>query len=1362
MSLKNETQRMNTGKCKLALTLLLLIFFNLFINGQSKVTQDNYARFRHLTIEDGLPGNKINSLFQDKDLYIWIGTNRGLSRYDGHNFKNFVYIENDTTSLPDNFVVCIKQDSIGNIWAATKNGLAFYNKNKEQFTRIPLISETGKGLSSDRIRCILPDRYPFIWVETEDGNLHYLNSETFESKIYPHTRITQSYYNYHSIFKDSYDKVWIGGRNLGTVFFDPETKALSQIPADSKDQKKKRDNDVACYFEDSRNRFWISGTDGFYLYDRINDIFTKKLAISTFQIAEDNNRKLWLATGGGLYRYSPENNSFVKFVHNESDPFSISANHQYCILTDVEGNIWTGTNAGINILLKDQTFIKHYRHIPSLKHSLNNNKVTSFFELSDSVIYVGTSGGGLNVLNTNDENFKAFTTQNPGKCPISADQVSVIKGDPETLWIGLWRGVGFNRFNVKNRCFTRYTVSPNTFKVDWYNDFYDDGSDTLWCGIWGGNGIHFFDKKRGEFLTKNFQPRYHPDNSPLYKQFITGDLLITINAHGIIYIFDNHTHTFNGYVSNVYKKFAAIYKLRTADIPRGIKKINDGINTGSSIILATNKGLIYFNRTDTSFHHISRVDHSCYAVAGSSEHHSFWVATERGLEYYDHDKKESFLIEKNNDKTSPLFNKKITSLYLNKRDQLLIGTNSGLLLYNPLISGFVSIPEAGKSELANTPVKAIGVLPGNKLYFILKQGFALTSGKLDSVHVFNVSNSFRMRMPTDIIFDIEPGINDNTILLATDIGIIKYYADSAHFSKIKKLDDHTVYSLKSLNGKLSVCTDKGYLQYDPSTDSLIHFNYPPSDRLSSHLISFLHKDNNGYVWAGTTDRGVNRIDPGTGFIHHYFEGNDRGFTGEDALCFLQTVSGKIYIGGKKINLYDPKSDKFIKPGFADMLPDEPVTALLEDNDNNLWIITENNIFRYSHRNKTITNIKKLLGFKDLSFTGGALKQLSGDFLIGTKQGFLQFNPQNIRLVVTNTPVQVTEISVFGKDISPEKKIKNGVVLNYDENFFRINYSAMNYSSVETTYEYMLEGIDKEWVRTDKPTTAYTKIAPGKYQFKVRNSALPDKTLTTFRIIIKPPFWKTWWFILAVVLILASLAVFWWKQRLTKVRTIENNLKLKQRLLLSQLNPHFIFNALTAIQSYVYQNDPQKTGHYLSKFAKLMRLVLENMRSENTPIDKEIDTLTYYLEMQRLRFNESFEFKITTSGIPDKSKTYIPSMMLQPVIENAVEHGLRNIKEDGKILVDLTLAGNKIKVTIEDNGLGYDPEQKRATDPVKAKKHRSLSTKIIKERIDGFNKKMKEKAFTLEYTNLTDEETGTTGTRVTLILPVKETTPEKNR
>ncbi len=1339
------------GKPKIIIVLIFLSFVN-SINSQVNISQDYYARFKHLSVADGLPAGHITTLLQDNKLFVWIGTTKGLSRYDGHTFKNFFHSRDDSISIPDNYVTCLKQDSVGNIWVGTKNGLAYYSIFRDKFITIPLISESGRGISNNHIRAILPDSYPMLWVETVDGNLHHLNTKTFISKIYHHNRVGQPYYDYHSIFKDSYDKLWVGGRGLGPLYLNLQSKSFFQSVSVGKGSTKKRDHDVACYFEDSNNNFWVSGTDGFYLYDRLRDIFTKKLATSTFQVTEDDSKNLWLATGGGLYRYDTKRGNLTRFSHNESDPVSISNNHLYCLMVDNEGNIWTGTNEGVNILLKKQTHIRHYRQIPTLQSSLSDNNVTSFFELNDSIIYIGTDGGGLNRLNTITEKFEAFTSDTKGNCSITANRVSTIKGNSKQLWVGLWQGVGFNRFDIKSKCFTRYAVSPNTLKIDWYNDFYDDGSDTLWCGIWGGHGIHFFDKRTGKFLLKNYQPRYHPDNSSLLKQYINGNFIITINNFGILYLFDNRTNTFNGYISNKNKEFAKRYKLKTADIPKGIKRINSGITVNEVTLLAVNKGLIYFSGADTSFHSVTQINYPCYAIASSNERHSFWMGTERGLEYYDHEKRKTFLVEKNSKKESPLFGKKITTLHLNSRTQLLIGTESGLHTYNPVLSKFVTPPEQVKnSELAHSSIKEIKHLSDNKLYFLLKQGFAYSTPEFDSIKVLNVSNSFRLRMPTDIIFDVERCLSDNSILLATDIGIIKYSADDSVFSSIEMLKDYSVHSLKRIKERLSVCTNEGYLQYIPASDSVIHYNYPPPDGLTSHLLSFLRKDNNGFVWAGTTDRGVNRINPATGEIPHYFEGGDKSFRGSDALCFLQTKSGQIFTGGEKVNVYDERKDEFIKPDFADRLSGESVLAMLEDDNSDIWLISENSIFRYNSADKTVTNIKKMLGLKNVSFTKGALRLKSGEFLIGTKQGFLKFYPKNIKPVSNLNTVQITEVSVLGKQVDSNKKEPHGIKLNYEENFVEISYSSMSYSPVDVTYEYMLEGVDKGWVRTTNHSTSYTKIEPGNYLFKVRNANSPGKTLNTFSVRIKPPFWLTWWFILIVSIVLISLLVYWWKQRLKKLKVMENNLDLKQRLLLSQLNPHFIFNILTAIQSFIYQNNPQESGRYLSKFAKLMRLVLENMRTDDTSLEKEIDTLTYYLEMQKLRFNDIFDFKITTNGVDDGKSRALPTMILQPLVENAVEHGIRGIKEKGFISIDFTIKDDKWLITVEDNGSGYNIEKPELS--VNRKKYKSVSTKIINERIEGFNKHLKNKEFSIRYENLLNEKTEDKGTRVIVVLPV---------
>ncbi|NPA37180.1 MAG: hypothetical protein GXO47_10070 [Chlorobi bacterium] len=1327
-------------------TYLFMIIFLPVLKGQI-IIRDNYARFKHLTTENGLPGNIINSLLQDNKRYIWIGTDKGLSRYDGNYFKNYFSVPDDSTTLPDNYVMCIKQDSIGNIWVGTRNGLAYFSRENERFVRIPLISEEGKGLSSNRIRYVLPDKFPYIWVETEDGNLHYLNSETFISEIYPHERITQPYYNYHSIYKDSDDKLWIGGRNLGPAYFDIKYKTFSTIPADPQNPAKKRDNDVACYFEDSNNRFYVSATDGFYLYDRIKNIFTKKLATSTFQIAEDKEKNIWLATGGGLYKYIPEKEKFIQYFHNESDPASISSNHQNCLIIDAEDNIWTGTRAGINILLKQQTYIRHYRHIPSLEHTLNNNNVTSFFELNDSVIYTGTNGGGLNVFNTKTETFKNFTSDPEQKCAISANNVSVIRGDGNHLWIGLWRGIGFNRFDLKNNCFTRYAVNPNTYKVDWYNDFYVDDSDTLWCGIWGGKGIHFFDKKKGVFLDKNFQPRYHPDNTPLFGQVTNGNFIITSGLKGVIYLFNNETKTFYGFVSDKNENNAKTEKLKTGHIPSYIR-IYDGVTSGKITMLTTNKGVLRFNADNTTFDSVEKLSYRSNAITKSSEKDSYWIASERGLEYYNDIKKESFLIEKTADKNSPLFNNEIFSLFLKDKTALLIATAKGLLIYNPVLSQFVTQNKTGNiNKLKGKPIKKITRFPDGRFGFIFNQGFAISSSSFDTVRVFNIANSFNKRMPTDIIFDIIQDNNEHIFLLATDMGIIKYDEGSSVFNIIDKLKEYTIHSFLPVGNKLSLCTDKGYLQYIPASDSLIPYNNPPSDKLTSHLISFLHEDSEGNIWAGTTNRGVNKINPATNYIDHYFSENRKGFSGTDALCFLQTNSGDIYIGGEKLNRYDKSKDCFVTPVFANKLPQEEIKSLLEDKNNNIWIITSGTIFKYIVENDSLINISKLTGLKNLTFTRGALEEKSGKFLIGSNRGFIRFFPDDIKQNILNIPVQITGISVFGKDVKINNEENGSITLNYDENFLEIKFSTMSFSPVSATYEYMLEGIDKTWVKTTRPSTSYTKIQPGEYMFKVRNSMAPETTLSELNIYIKPPFWKTWWFKSLIILTIVLIITYWWRLRLNKVRVLENNLKLKQRLLLSQLNPHFIFNILTAIQNFIYQNKPQESGKYLSKFAKLMRLVLENMRSDFTSIEKERNTLQYYLEMQKLRFNDSFDFEIQITGNGDLYNMAIPTMVLQPLVENAVEHGMRKIKKGGKINIRIDLKNSLWNVTIVDNGSGIN-EGSTGNN----KSHKSISTKILQERIEAFNKRKNNNTFYIKFSNLANEKSGQSGTKVILVLP----------
>lgn len=202
-------------------------------------------------------------------------------------------------------------------------------------------------------------------------------------------------------------------------------------------------------------------------------------------------------------------------------------------------------------------------------------------------------------------------------------------------------------------------------------------------------------------------------------------------------------------------------------------------------------------------------------------------------------------------------------------------------------------------------------------------------------------------------------------------------------------------------------------------------------------------------------------------------------------------------------------------------------------------------------------------------------------------------------------------------------------------------------------------------------------------------------------------------VLAVLLVIciASIAILYIKYRAVQRRNLQN----EQQLLLSQMNPHFVFNSLTAIQSYIFRNEAHQASKYLASFAKLIRLILENSRIELNTLEREVTTLKHYLELQALRFEGRFEHKIEVDEQIDIDNIQIPPMLAQPFIENAIEHGFIHISEKGMLNIRFIAENNKcLVIEVEDNGIGI--EKSRQLQLEKGKGHRSLATEITQERI----------------------------------------------
>ena len=236
-------------------------------------------------------------------------------------------------------------------------------------------------------------------------------------------------------------------------------------------------------------------------------------------------------------------------------------------------------------------------------------------------------------------------------------------------------------------------------------------------------------------------------------------------------------------------------------------------------------------------------------------------------------------------------------------------------------------------------------------------------------------------------------------------------------------------------------------------------------------------------------------------------------------------------------------------------------------------------------------------------------------------------------------------------------------------------------------------------------------------------------------------------IILIVIILTSIiiiVVFYFRQLKIKQQTQE--IEMSQTLLRTQMNPHFIFNAMSVIQGYIYENDPSKSSKFLVSFSKLIRLILENSPKEFITLETEVDILDKYLKTQKLRFENRFDFKIT---VPDElvfKKVLIPPMITQPFVENSIEHGQLNIVENGHIHIEFKEQNEMLYVKIEDNGVGRKESEKNKLK----KDHKSMALNITKERVNILNKKYRSKA-TVEIGDL--QEGKFSGTLVELNLPL---------
>jgi hypothetical protein len=346
-------------------------------------------------------------------------------------------------------------------------------------------------------------------------------------------------------------------------------------------------------------------------------------------------------------------------------------------------------------------------------------------------------------------------------------------------------------------------------------------------------------------------------------------------------------------------------------------------------------------------------------------------------------------------------------------------------------------------------------------------------------------------------------------------------------------------------------------------------------------------------------------------------------------------------------------------------------------------------------------------------------------------------------------------------------------LSYKQNFFSLEFAALNYDHPEKNqYKYQLINFDKKEVSNGtNRVISYTNVPPGNYTLKVsasNNDGVWNKAGFELELIIIPPFWVTWWFKTIVALILVASVLLFFRLRENRIRKEEARqtainkqiAEIKMMALRSQMNPHFIFNSLNSIQHFITTHEKEEALHYLSKFSKLIRKILENSRQNTVSVSNELELLKLYIQLEQLRFSNKFDYHISIDEKIDIENTEIPPLLIQPYIENAIQHGLINKSSKGDLWLSLERNNGLLVCKIEDNGIGRDKAQE--IEQKKISRHVALGIKVTDERISTLSDLLDYKIEVViedlyKTQQYTDEALQATGTRVTISIPVKEET-----
>lgn len=514
--------------------------------------------------------------------------------------------------------------------------------------------------------------------------------------------------------------------------------------------------------------------------------------------------------------------------------------------------------------------------------------------------------------------------------------------------------------------------------------------------------------------------------------------------------------------------------------------------------------------------------------------------------------------------------------------------------------------------------------------------------------------------------DISIG-DSNDIYLATNGGLYHAYRNKSNFNKneLKLLSKNRTSCVAYDKKRKEVWagTTKGLLYISDNDHKFILYN---NQQISVTDIEYIKSE----IWVSTLNNGILIFN--NGVFSQSFKN-----TSQKTIYDLTYINSKLYFTSEiGLHIYDFETKKTVNISKTDGLLSNKIIDFEVINEE-IWFVFPNGLQQINSEKIFENKIPPSLKWKSL--------------------------------LVNNKPYDIKKSNQF----------------NYLQNQleFRFVASAFRHRG-KLTYKYLLEGLNDNWQETSHTNNiaAFSSLPHGNYTLKVKaiNENGIESSTISYSFSISPPFWLTWWFFLLCALTLIIIVASYFIVRINIIKkrlTFEKRLKTSEiTAIKAQMNPHFMFNALNSIQDLIMLKDIKSSNIYLGKFADLMRKTLEFSSKNFITLTDEIEILNLYLELEKLRFGDDFIAKINLDFSNEKlHEIQIPSMLLQPYIENAIRHGLLHKKGQKELTVTFKLKDTTLVCEILDNGIG----RKKSTEIKERRKksYPSFSSDANQKRID---------------------------------------------